>query len=88
VPRHDQRPLEAQANKTSRSVAAPDSARDRQGADRRAGGSPLSGQKRQALMREYNTAMRRQAEIERELTARLPSQPASRRERYSEASGR
>ena len=78
-----------QANKTSRSVATSDSARDRQGADRRAGGrSQLSEQKRQALMREYNTMMRRQAEIERELTASLPGRPALKRDRYSEATGR
>ena len=41
-------------------------------------------------MREYNTMMRRQAEIERELTsmAGRPGQPASKRDRYSDATGR
>lgn len=87
VPRHDQRSYEAQG-KTSRSLATPDTSRERKYADRQGGRSQLSEQKRQALMREYNTVMRRQTQIERELTGGLPGRPAPKRERYSEAPGR
>jgi hypothetical protein len=89
--RYDPPPRDARASKTSRSTAAPDRSRDAKTADRNGVRAKLSEQKRQALMREYNTMMRRQAEIERELTASLPGrpgQPASKRDRYSDASGR
>lgn len=46
----------------------------------------VSDNKRKVLLREYEENARRQAEIKRKLGGNLASQPASRRDRYSDAS--
>jgi hypothetical protein len=47
----------------------------------------VSDAKRKALLREFEENARRQAEIKRKLGGNLASRPASRRDRYSDASG-
>lgn len=71
----------------ARGVAPRAGYRQSQDYGRRDDQTRVSDDKRKALLREYKNIARRQSEIDRELGRNFSSEPASRRDRYSDASG-
>jgi hypothetical protein len=73
-------------DRTSRNAATRDEYRQSQDHGRRDNRASASQSKRKALLREYEETARRQSEIRRQLGGDFSSQPAPRRDRYSDAS--